>query len=319
MWHVCRQNGWQNVRLFSWPEHCRTYLTRVAACRMRHPQWQPETPSDDFAAGEDSLGDSINEFHESSLRLSADGDKNLDDLDKPQEQDELQDQVNRILSRIRRPRPLPLQNSIRKPDPAAIRRRRRLFVVALDSYDGGGLPQKEMVQVLHEVFRAVKSDPQWVRVSGFALSTAMPISETLGLLKSGRILPTDFDVIICSSGGELYYPCNYRWGDEDAILSPDPDYATHIEYRWDFDGVRNTLGNLVNDKGDEKGVDLKSTDFEYIAQVDPESCRPHCVSFVVLNSTKVSSSSYFLSRVDFLGNLVGFYGNCFGRQEGLTL
>ncbi|KAL6143510.1 hypothetical protein ACLB2K_054205 [Fragaria x ananassa] len=32
LWVDCRKNGWKNIHLFSWPEHCRTYLTRVAAC-----------------------------------------------------------------------------------------------------------------------------------------------------------------------------------------------------------------------------------------------------------------------------------------------
>ncbi|KAG6388771.1 hypothetical protein SASPL_150206 [Salvia splendens] len=59
---------------FSWQEHCKIYLTRVAACRMRHPQWQIDTPADESAA-EYSLNDSLKVITDMSLRLSIDGDK----------------------------------------------------------------------------------------------------------------------------------------------------------------------------------------------------------------------------------------------------
>ncbi|XP_078433111.1 putative sucrose-phosphate synthase 2 [Wolffia australiana] len=273
LWHECRRNGWDNVHLFSWPEHCRTYLTRAAACRMRHPQWQPDTPSADLA-GDDSLNDSLGD------------DSFTDSLGDPVlEEDELQDQVNKILCRIRRSQPPPQpQPSLRRPDAAALRRRRRLVVAALDCYDGAGAPARAAALALEQVFRAVKMDPNWGRLSGLALSTAMPISETLGLLRSARILPSDFDVIVCSSGGELYYPGNFRWAEEEGNLCPDPDYAAHIEYRWDFDGVRGTLGDMIN-----QGGDLPET----VALVDAKSCRPHCVSFLVPDPSKAR-------RVDFL-------------------
>ncbi|KAL2484151.1 putative sucrose-phosphate synthase 3 [Forsythia ovata] len=74
LWHECRRNGWKNIHLFSWPEHCRTYLTRVASCRMRHPQWQTDTSIDDLAA-EESLNDSLKDVQDMPLRLSIDGEK----------------------------------------------------------------------------------------------------------------------------------------------------------------------------------------------------------------------------------------------------
>ncbi|EOY05211.1 Sucrose phosphate synthase 3F isoform 5 [Theobroma cacao] len=75
LWHDCRKNGWKNIHLYSWPEHCRTYLTRVAACRMRHPQWQTDTPGDEITAEELSFNDSLKDVQDMSLRLSVDGDK----------------------------------------------------------------------------------------------------------------------------------------------------------------------------------------------------------------------------------------------------
>ncbi|KAL2936181.1 Sucrose-phosphate synthase [Bienertia sinuspersici] len=39
-WTKCRQNGLKNIHLFSWQEHCKTYLSRIASCRPRQPNWR---------------------------------------------------------------------------------------------------------------------------------------------------------------------------------------------------------------------------------------------------------------------------------------
>ncbi|XP_008794597.2 probable sucrose-phosphate synthase 2 [Phoenix dactylifera] len=305
LWHECRKNGWRNIHLFSWPEHCRTYLTRVAACRMRHPQWQTDTPTDDMVV-EESLGDSLKDVQESSLRLSVDGEKsslngslehNQAELEKVAEgkgDTELQDQVKKIMSKIKKQVPEPQATGGAKKQTEAsgqtinkyplLRRRRRLFMIALDSYDNKGAPDKKMLQVIQEVFRAIRSDSQMSRISGFALSTAMPISETLELLKSGKIPATDFDALICSSGSEVYYPGTSQCIDANGKLCADPDYATHIEYRWGYDGVKTTLAKLMasqDGRGDSKPQNSSSN-----IEEDVKSSNPHCVSFFIKDSTK---------------------------------
>lgn len=299
LWAECRKNGWKNIHLFSWPEHCRTYLTRVAACRMRHPQWQVDTPLDGMPA-EESLGDSLTDFQESSLRLSVDGEKislnDADELEKVAEEEddpELQSQVRRILNKIRRG---PAADSSQPADGSKrgdmsstalsrsplLRRRRRLFVIALDCYDDSGRPDRRMLQVIQEVFRAVKLDSQLARISGFALSTAMPISETVELLKSGRIRPAEFDALICSSGSEVYYPGTSICVREDGELRPDPDYAAHIEYRWERHGVRRTTGKLMSAADGSSGGSPAAAVVE-----DVQSSGPHCVSFFVNTPSSV--------------------------------
>ncbi|KAL6139760.1 hypothetical protein ACLB2K_058062 [Fragaria x ananassa] len=69
LWVDCRKNGWKNIHLYSWPKHGRTYLTRVAACRVRYPQWQTGTLKDEMAA-EESFNDSLTDMQDMSLRLS---------------------------------------------------------------------------------------------------------------------------------------------------------------------------------------------------------------------------------------------------------
>lgn len=290
LWTECRKNGLRNIHRFSWPEHCRTYLTRVAACRMRHPQWQTDTPTDDMTV-EESLGDSLKDVHESSLRLSIDGDKSSvnedfdsDELNQVTEGDPaLQDQVKRILNRIKKHSPEATgANNTKKtegsghtiPKYPLLRRRRRLFVIALDCYSDKGDPEKKMLEVIKEVFKAIKSDSQMSRISGFALSTAMPISETLELLKLGKIQPTEFDALICSSGSEVYYPGTSQCMDVDGKLRADPDYATHIEYRWGYDGVKRTIVKLMNSHDDQGVVE------------DSTSSNAHCVSFMIKDLAK---------------------------------
>ncbi|KAK3414714.1 hypothetical protein EUGRSUZ_H00041 [Eucalyptus grandis] len=292
LWHECRKNGWKNIHLFSWPEHCRTYLTRVAACRMRHPQWQTATPEDDIPA-EESFNDSLKDVQDMSLRLSVDGERSslngsLDHTAIASGDPELQDQVKRVLSKIKKQESSesidsegankPLESSVSKYP--MLRRRRRLIVIAVDCYDGDGAPEKKMVQMVQDVMKAVRQDPQATRVSGFALSTAMPVSETVEFLKSGNIPVNEFDALICSSGSEVYYPGAYT--EEDGTLIPDPDYASHIDYRWGCEGLKKTIWKLLNTSEGEEKLEEPCGPIEE----DTESSNSHCISYFIKDLSK---------------------------------
>ncbi|KAL6011291.1 sporulation-specific protein 2 [Asimina triloba] len=301
LWHECRKNGWRNIHLFSWPEHCRSYLTRVAACRMRHPQWKTDTPSDDVAA-ESSLADSLKDIQDMSLQLSIDIDKpslngsvehNQVELEKAaavKGGPELQDQVKHILSRIKKPATEAQDSESGKLDNAGntankfptLKRRRRLYVIAADCYDEEGCPSKKMLQVIQETLEAVRSDPQTVRFSGFALSTAMPIGETLEFLRSGKIQVKDFDVLICSSGSEVFYPGTCM--DDRGNPCPDPDYASHIDYRWGHNGLKRTILKLMSSQ--DSAADKKSQSHPSTIEEDEKSSNAHCISYFIRDSTK---------------------------------
>ncbi|XP_068494762.1 probable sucrose-phosphate synthase 3 isoform X2 [Phaseolus vulgaris] len=276
LWHECRKNGWKNIHLFSWPEHCRTYLTRVAACRMRHPQWQTNTPGNDINA-EESFNDSLKDVQDMSLRLSIDA-----DLAGLGSGSDMQDQVKRLLSKMKKPDSSGGLNDINKlPDNVTgkyplLWRRRRLIVIALDIYDDKGAPDKTMIQIVQTIIKAAQLDPQNARVSGFALSTAMPMLELVEFLKSGNIQANDFDVLICSSGSEVYYPGTYS---EDGKLLPDPDYEAHIDYRWGCEGLKKTIWNLMNIA--EGGEKPSSPIVE-----DLKSSNAHCISYKIKDLTK---------------------------------
>lgn len=291
LWQECRKNGLKNIHLFSWPEHCRTYLTRVAACRMRHPQWQTDTPGDEMAADE-SLNDSLKDVQDMSLRLSVDGEKySLNgslDLSAAAGDRELQDQVKRVLSKIKKPESDPkdfesgnkLLENVASKYPM-LRRRRRLIVIALDCYDNHGAPEEKMIQIVQEIIKAARLDSQTARVSGFALSTAMPVSETIEFLTSGKIQVNEFDALICSSGSEVYYPGTYT--EEDGKLFPDPDYASHIDYRWGCEGLKKTIWKLMNTSEGGDNTDESSSPI----QEDVKSSNAHCISYLIKDSSKV--------------------------------
>ncbi|KAL0340600.1 UNVERIFIED_CONTAM: putative sucrose-phosphate synthase 2 [Sesamum radiatum] len=284
LWNECRRNGLRNIHLFSWPEHCRTYLTRVAACRMRHPQWKTDTPADEMAADE-SLNDSLKDVLDMSLRLSVDGERTSlnETLDAAAagNNSEVQDQVKRVMSKMKRSEPGARDSDSDKKltdTPSKypmLRKRRKLIVIALDCYDDKGVPEKEMIQFIQEISKAIRSDQQIARHSGFALSTAMPMPELTEFLKSGNIKVNDFDALICSSGSEVYYP------GEDGKLCPDPDYASHIDYRWGLDGLKKTIWKLMNTP--EGGKFGQSSN---VIEEDLKSSNSHCLSYLIKDLSK---------------------------------
>ncbi|XP_073145578.1 probable sucrose-phosphate synthase 2 [Henckelia pumila] len=283
LWHECRKNGWKNIHLFSWPEHCRTYLTRIAACRMRHPQWQTDTPADELAA-EESLNDSLKDVQDMSLRLSIDGEKTSlnesHDITAAGNDPELQDQVKRVLSKMRRPESVAKDSDFDKkvtdlPSKyPMLRRRRKLVVIALDCYDSKGFPDKKMIHIMQEIFKANKLDPHNAKMTGFALSTAMPIFELTEFFKSASIKINDFDALICGSGSEVYYPGTYT--EDNGKLYPDPDYASHIDYRWGSDGLKKTIWKLMN-----SSEDANSGPSSIAIEHDAKSSNPHCLSYLI--------------------------------------
>ncbi|CAI9271359.1 unnamed protein product [Lactuca saligna] len=271
LWQECQKSGWRNIHLFSWPEHCRTYLTRVASCRMRHPAWKTDTPADELPRDE-SLNDSLRDVQDTSLLLSIDVDRfsSVNDSSDGGGAD-IQDQVKRVMSRMKKPsseKVGEVSNSNSKYP--MLRKRRRLIVIAVDCYDVNGAPEKSMIGMIQETFKAIKLDAQLGKVTGVAISTAMPLSELMEFLKLGKIKVNEFDAVICSSGSEVYYPGTCEEGGE---LYPDPDYASHVDHRWGSDGIKKTIWKLMN--GDEEGKILK------VIEEDVKSSNSHCLSYLI--------------------------------------
>lgn len=256
---------------------------------MRHPQWQTDTPGDEIST-EESFNDSLKDVQDMSLRLSIDGEKSSlnasIDIAASSDNPDVQDQVKRVLSKIKRSGTEPTEtekgNKMLENIPGKfpiLRRRRRLIVVALDCYDTNGAPEKKMIQMLQEIIKAGRLDTQVARFTGFALSTAMPLAETAEFLRSGKIQLNEFDAIICSSGSQVYYPASYT--EEDGKLYPDPDYASHIDYRWGCDGLKKTIRKLLNASDEDSGKSHSPI------QEDGKSSNAHCISYIIKDPSRV--------------------------------
>ncbi|PPD79829.1 hypothetical protein GOBAR_DD23231 [Gossypium barbadense] len=245
LWARCRQNGLKNIHLFSWPEHCKTYLSRIASCKTRHPQWQR---SDDGGESSetDSPSDSLRDIHDISLNLkfSMDGDRsgasgNDNSLDS-EGNDRKSKLENAVLSWskgvLKDQRKAGSGDRIDHGSSTgkfpALRRRKHIFVIAVDSDSN-----EDLLDAIRKVFEAVEKE----RIEGFIgfiLSTYMTISEIQSFLVSGGLNANDFDAFICNSGSDLFYS---TINPEDGPFVIDFYYHSHIEYRWGGEGLRKTL------------------------------------------------------------------------------
>ncbi|XP_039005372.1 probable sucrose-phosphate synthase 1 isoform X2 [Hibiscus syriacus] len=275
LWARCRQNGLKNIHQFSWPEHCKTYLSRIAMCKPRQPQWQRsdlgfENPEPN------SPGDSLRDIHDLSLnlKLSLDGEKSegtgtldsyLDSIDRKSNMENayLKSSKGTIGGAEKASLVEKAEQIVSGNKCLAMRMRKYIYVIAVDCDSTSDIPR---------IMKAVMDVAGKESLVGFILSTSLSISEVHSLLISGSISPLDFDAFICNSGGELYYPLTSSEDNTGLPFMVDTDYQSHIEYRWGGEGLRKTLvrwATSVNDKNGE------------IVSEDESRSTVHCYAFNV--------------------------------------
>ncbi|KAI3868755.1 hypothetical protein MKW98_008840 [Papaver atlanticum] len=287
-WAKCRQNGLEKIHLFSWPEHCKTYLSRIASCRPRHPQWQR---TDEFENSEsDSPGDSLRDIQDISLnlRLSLDGEKleesgsldnALESVDSSANSKSRKIQ-NAVFAWSKGMQDARKAGSTEKADHnnkfPALRRRKHIFVIAVD-HDNDA----DIMGTIKNVFEAASKERTSGSV-GFILSAALTISEIHTLLVSGGLNATDFDAFICNSGGDLYYPSLNSENHSGLPFEVDSDYHSQIEYRWGGEGLRKTLVRWASSIVEKEGEKDKPIVLE-----DPKRSTTYCYSFKVENPSLI--------------------------------
>ncbi|CAI8610395.1 unnamed protein product [Vicia faba] len=290
LWAKCRQNGLKNIHLFSWPEHCKTYLSKIATCKPRHPQWQRSEDGGESSESEESPGDSLRDIQDLSLNLkfSLDGERSGDSgndnsLDPDgNATDRTTKLENAVLSwskgiskdtRRGGATEKSGQNSNASKFPP-LRSRNRLFVIAVDCDTTSGL--LEMIKLIFEAAGEERAEGS----VGFILSTSLTISEIQSFLISGGLSPNDFDAYICNSGSDLYYP---SLNSEDRLFVGDLYFHSHIEYRWGGEGLRKTLirwASSITDKKSENNEQIVSpaeqlsTDYCYAFNVRKAGMAP---------------------------------------------
>ncbi|XP_021738914.1 sucrose-phosphate synthase [Chenopodium quinoa] len=286
LWMKCRQNGLKNIHLFSWPEHCKNYLSRIASCRPRQPNWRRIDEGSENS-DTDSPGDSLKDIHDISLNLKlsldaerTEGGNSLDDsLDSEEAAGNAKRRIENAVSKLSKSMDK-AQVDVGNLKFPAIRRRKCIFVIALDC---------DVTSDLLQIIKNIISIAGEQRVTGFigiVLSTSMTLSEVNSLLASGGLKPTDFDAFICNSGSELYYP---SMGSEDSSSeSPfvlDQDYYSHIDYRWGGEGLWKTLVKWAASVNEKKGENAPN-----IVTADEFSSTTHCYTFKVNDFTLAPSA-----------------------------
>ncbi|XP_022728640.1 probable sucrose-phosphate synthase isoform X2 [Durio zibethinus] len=278
LWARCRQNGLKNIHLFSWPEHCKTYLSRIAMCKPRQPQWQRS----DFGFENpepNSPGDSLRDMQDLSLnlKLSLDGEKSEGNgtLDNSLDLEDYVDRKSNLESAVLKLSAGAIggaekvslkekaEQNVGGSRFPAMRMRKYIFVIAVDCDSISDIPK--IIRTIMEA--AGKENPV-----GFILSTSLSISDVHSLLISGTISPLDFDAFICNSGSDLYYPSS---SSEEGLGFPfivDLDYQSHIEFRWGREGLRKTLVRWTASVNEKKGQ---------IVEEDKSRSTAHCYAFNV--------------------------------------
>lgn len=132
--------------------------------------------------------------------------------------------------------------------------------------------------------------------TGFILSTSMTVSETHTTLLSGGLKPQDFDAVICNSGSELYFTASASSEDKTVLpYTHDPDYHSHIEFRWGGENLRKTLIRWISSVEAKK----KLKQGEILCE-DEASSTNYCLSFKVKDPASVNTHSHSQARVFFL-------------------
>ncbi|XP_073062542.1 probable sucrose-phosphate synthase 1 [Primulina eburnea] len=276
LWAKCRANGLKNIHLFSWPEHCKTYLSRIATCKPRKPHWLRDEEEDENSES-DSPSDSLRDIQDISLNLkfSLDGDKN-ESQENMDGSVELKNKLeNAVLTwskgvvksaqkSVSIDKGEQISNSSKFP---ALRRRKHIFVIAVDGDASSGLSES-----IKNIFGAVEKERDEGSV-GFILSTSFNITELRAFLISESLNPSNFDAFICNSGGDLYYSSVHS---EDNPFVVDLYYHSHIEYRWGGEGLRKTLVRWAASTTDKKGGNNEPAVVE-----DEETSADYCYSFKI--------------------------------------
>lgn len=207
---------------------------------------------------EEPLSESLRDVEDLSLKFSIDGElKANGELDLATRQKELIEALTRKVH--------PNGGS---PSISLSSRRQKIFVIALDPYDSGGLFTNIFRVTIKNIMKVARGDSGLNRV-GFVLLTGATLQETLNALKGSDINVEEFEALSCNSGSSIYYP------GRDFIA--DVDYEGHLEYRWPGDNVRSMVLRLA------KAEDGMEDDIEEIKA----GCNSRCIAFSIKPGGKV--------------------------------
>eukprot|EP00898_Chlorokybus_atmophyticus_P003387 jgi/Chlat1/4049/Chrsp26S04101 len=232
-WESCRNNGLQNIGLYSWEEHCNHYLATVNACR----QMQLSTPNWGFS-------NSINTLMTASLTGS------LENFDLQLEKDGAKEAASGGLKRtasdsgsrgmfIAAAAALALQNCS------------KIVVIAMDSVKGAGEPGE--FDAMTKALKAALSARKDASSVAFGIATAARLKEVEAALGAAGISAADVAFVIASSGAEVYFTNAIgslgshfgRENDDDSKFVLDTEFAEHLDFRWDRAAIKHAMDKFT--------------------------------------------------------------------------
>ncbi|XP_061337414.1 sucrose-phosphate synthase 4 isoform X2 [Gastrolobium bilobum] len=282
LWLECRKNGLKNIHRFSWPEHCRNYLSHIEHCKNRHATSRLEIAP----IADEPISDSLRDVEDLSFRFSTEGDSKLNgEMDPAARQKEIIEAITRRVSSTR--------NSNASYFPG---RRQRLVVIAADCYDSDGNIAKAFQAIIQNVMKAARPGISTGRV-GVVLLTGLSLQETIEALSSFQANIEEFDALVCNSGSEMYYP----WKD----LMADVDYEAHVQYAWPGENIRSMVTRLAIIEGGEENDIV-----EYVT-----ACSSRCYSYSVKPEAMIRKINDLRQRL----RMRGFRCNLVYTHAGLRL
>jgi len=268
-WLECRRAGLRNIHRFSWPHHCRLYLSHVAAsCDHPAPHQLLRVPASPRAAAADdsSLSDSLR-----GLSISIDASNDL-------KAGAGECSAAAIMDALRQRRAADRPAGAAGPAAGfAPGRRQGLLVLAADCYGADGQPDAE--RLWRAVDTALAAGAAAGGRLGCVLLTGMTIAEAARALGACGADPAAFDALVCSSGAELCYP----WKEKE--LAADEEYAGHVSFRWPGAHVRSAVPRLGKADGAQE-ADLAA---------DDAACSALCHAYAVAGASKVRRPGRFFS------------------------
>ncbi|MQL83411.1 hypothetical protein Taro_015904 [Colocasia esculenta] len=277
LWLECRKNGLKNIHRFSWPEHCRNYLSHVEHCRSRHPG----TRLDVAPRAEEPMSDSLKDVDDLSIRFSVEGGGDL----------KANGDIAAVLDALRRHRSEHTHHDLAADGNSSMGyypgRRRRLFVIAADCYDSEG---RIAVGVLKGIVGKVAAAAGPDGRTGLVISTGSTVAETIEALNVCRIAPSDLDALICSSGSEVCYP----WKD----LASDADYSAYVDYRWPGEHIRSAVPRLAKLGG--AGEEDAAAEVDAM-ELDEKACGSHCYAYSLKVGAKARKTDELRQRLRMRG------------------
>ncbi|KAJ0953464.1 putative sucrose-phosphate synthase [Helianthus annuus] len=262
LWSKCKQNGLKNIHLFSWPEHCKTYLARIACCRPRHPKWESCAVGYEYSESQ-SPEDSLRDLND--LKISLEGvihdHGSVDSSQKSDVNSQSLKSKSSVGKKLENLAKMPVMEKSNKDETLA------------------RIGSQDTIEYLELRRKKTVVDKKGGKFRVYIINSFVYIRDSF-FMKTSNIEFSGFDALICNSGSDIYYPSSSEGSPKNLPFVVDSDYSSHIDYRWGGDHLQNTLVHWA------ASLRERYKDKELVVECNSES--RHCFAFKIKNLEHVS-------------------------------